>query len=115
MAPYAAGYTPRHSSSRPHRAHFSRSWDRQRLCARVSSCRTEVTQALVDRLPGQSEFGKNVKKKLPSRLMPRLIKSCRQRFSRLSRSRKWKDRLTVCAAKKGCKEFARCIAPALEP
>jgi hypothetical protein len=81
------------------------------LCQRARACRAEVAAALVERLPAGSPALQHVRKKLPERLMPALLASCRERCKALQKSRRWRKRLRGCAATSGCTRFA----PALEP
>lgn len=85
------------------------------LCKRVRQCEGQVSNALVARQPSQSPFMKTVRKKLPARMVGRLVKSCPERCDALAQNTKWKKKLQACAAQKSCDDFARCIAPALEP
>lgn len=85
------------------------------VCERARTCQPQVTQALVDRQPHQSAFMKSVRKQMPTKLVPRLIRSCPQRCDALKNNKKWRAKLQSCARLKACDAFARCIAPALEP
>lgn len=85
------------------------------VCERVRKCQPQVTRALVDRQPQQSTFMKSVRKQMPAKLVPRLIKSCPLRCDALRKNKKWQAKLRTCASLRGCDAFARCIAPALEP
>ena len=85
------------------------------LCQRVRRCKPQVFQALVERLPSQSRFMKRVRKQLPKRIGERVLKSCEERCEALTRSKKWRLRLRGCLTYERCTNFARCIAPALEP
>jgi hypothetical protein len=85
------------------------------LCQRARACRAEVAEALVERLPTKSPALQHVRTKLPERLMPALLASCRERCEALQKSRRWRERLRRCEAIGDCARFARCIAPALEP
>jgi hypothetical protein len=89
--------------------------DCAQICERVGQCKAQVSQALVDRQPSKSRFMKHVRKHLPERMVPRLIKSCPERCEALSRSKKWRKKLQACSALTECKAFADCIAPVLEP
>ncbi len=78
-------------------------------------CKPQVFEALVERLPSQSRFMKRVRKQLPKRIGERVVKSCEERCEALARSKKWRLRLRGCLTYERCTDFARCIAPALEP
>jgi hypothetical protein len=85
------------------------------VCERVRHCESQVSQALVERQPSQSPFMKHVRKRLPTQLVGRLIKSCPERCTALRKSKMWRKKLKACAALKECDAFAKCIAPVLEP
>jgi len=85
------------------------------LCKRARQCEAQVSDALVARQPSKSRFMKHVRGKFGERMVGRLLKSCPERCAALEKDRKWRTQLRACARHKSCDDFARCIAPALEP
>lgn len=85
------------------------------LCQRARTCRAELAEALQARLPDRSPALQRVRRELPGRLLERLLGTCGERCETLRRKAQWRDALAKCRPEGGCADFARCVAPMLEP